>query len=46
MYKNQRKRGKRYMKKVEKEKQKNNFTKLTHKKGISLIVLRYGKYTR
>ena len=27
------------MKKVEKEKQKNNFTKLTHKKGISLIVL-------
>ena len=27
------------MKKVEKEKQKNNFTKLTHKKGILLIVL-------
>ena len=27
------------MKKVGKEKQKNNFTKLTHKKGISLIVL-------
>ena len=27
------------MKKVEKEKQKNNSTKLTHKKGISLIVL-------
>ena len=27
------------MKKVEKEKQKNNFTKLTHKRGISLIVL-------
>ena len=27
------------MKKVEKEKQKNNFTKLTRKKGISLIVL-------
>ena len=27
------------MKKVEKEKQRNNFTKLTHKKGISLIVL-------
>ena len=27
------------MKKVEKEKQKNNFTKLTQKKGISLIVL-------
>ena len=27
------------MKKVEKEKQNNNFTKLTHKKGISLIVL-------
>ena len=27
------------MEKVEKEKQKNNFTKLTHKKGISLIVL-------
>ena len=27
------------MKKVEKEKQKDNFTKLTHKKGISLIVL-------
>ena len=27
------------MKKVEKEKPKNNFTKLTHKKGISLIVL-------
>ena len=27
------------MKKDEKEKQKNNFTKLTHKKGISLIVL-------
>ena len=27
------------MKKMEKEKQKNNFTKLTHKKGISLIVL-------
>ena len=27
------------MKKVEKEKQENNFTKLTHKKGISLIVL-------
>ena len=27
------------MKKVDKEKQKNNFTKLTHKKGISLIVL-------
>ena len=27
------------MKKVEKEKQKNNFTKQTHKKGISLIVL-------
>ena len=27
------------MKKAEKEKQKNNFTKLTHKKGISLIVL-------
>ena len=34
-----RKRGKRYMKKVEKEKPKNNFTKLTHKRGISLIVL-------
>ena len=34
-----RKRGKRYMKKVEKEKQKDNFTKLTHKRGISLIVL-------
>ena len=27
------------MKKVEKEKQKDNFTKLTHKRGISLIVL-------
>ena len=27
------------MKKIEKEKQKNNFTKLTHKRGISLIVL-------
>ena len=27
------------MKKVEKEKQNNNFTKLTHKRGISLIVL-------
>ena len=27
------------MKKVGKEKQKNNFTKLTHKRGISLIVL-------
>ena len=27
------------MKKVEKEKQRNNFTKLTHKKGVSLIVL-------
>ena len=27
------------MKKVEKEKQRNNFTKLTHKRGISLIVL-------
>ena len=27
------------MKKVEKEKPKNNFTKLTHKRGISLIVL-------
>ena len=27
------------MKKVEKEKQKNNFTKLTNKRGISLIVL-------
>ena len=27
------------MKKVEKEKQENNFTKLTHKRGISLIVL-------
>ena len=27
------------MKKVEKEKTKNNFTKLTHKRGISLIVL-------
>ncbi len=27
------------MKKVEKEKQKNNFTELTHKRGISLIVL-------
>ena len=27
------------MKKVEKEKQKNNFTKLIHKRGISLIVL-------
>ena len=27
------------MKKVEKEMQKNNFTKLTHKRGISLIVL-------
>ena len=27
------------MKKAEKENQKNNFTKLTHKKGISLIVL-------
>ena len=27
------------MKKVEKEKQKNNFTTLTHKRGISLIVL-------
>ena len=27
------------MKKMEKEKQKNNFTKLTHKRGISLIVL-------
>ena len=27
------------MKKVDKEKQKNNFTKLIHKKGISLIVL-------
>ena len=27
------------MKKDEKEKQKNNFTKLTHKRGISLIVL-------
>ena len=27
------------MKKIEKEKQKNNFTKQTHKKGISLIVL-------
>ena len=27
------------MKKLEKEKQKNNFTKLTHKRGISLIVL-------
>ena len=27
------------MKKVEKENQKNNFTKLTHKRGISLIVL-------
>ncbi len=27
------------MKKVEKEKQRNNFTKLTHKGGISLIVL-------
>ena len=27
------------MKKMEKEKQKNKFTKLTHKKGISLIVL-------
>ena len=27
------------MKKVEKEKRKNNFTKLTHKRGISLIVL-------
>ena len=27
------------MKKLEKEKQRNNFTKLTHKKGISLIVL-------
>ena len=27
------------MKKIEKEKQKNNFTKLTLKKGISLIVL-------
>ena len=27
------------MKKVDKEKQKNNFTKLTHKRGISLIVL-------
>ena len=27
------------MKKVEKEKQKNSFTKLTHKRGISLIVL-------
>ena len=27
------------MKKVEKEKQKNNFTKLTHKRGVSLIVL-------
>ena len=27
------------MKKIEKEKQKNNFTKLTQKKGISLIVL-------
>ncbi len=27
------------MKKVEKEKQKNNFTKLAHKRGISLIVL-------
>ena len=26
------------MKKVEKEKQRNNFTKLTHKGGISLIV--------
>ena len=39
MYKNKRKRGKRYMKKLGKEKPKNNFTKLTHKKGISLIVL-------
>ena len=27
------------MKKMEKEKQRNNFTKLTHKRGISLIVL-------
>lgn len=27
------------MKKVGKEKQKNNFTELTHKRGISLIVL-------
>ena len=27
------------MKKIEKEKQKNNFKKLTHKRGISLIVL-------
>ena len=27
------------MKKVEKEQQRNNFTKLTHKRGISLIVL-------
>ena len=27
------------MKKIEKEKQKNNFTKLTHKRCISLIVL-------
>ena len=27
------------MKKVEKENQRNNFTKLTQKKGISLIVL-------
>ena len=27
------------MKMVEKEKQRNNFTKLTYKKGISLIVL-------
>ena len=27
------------MKKIEKEKQKNKFTKLTHKRGISLIVL-------
>ena len=40
MYKKTKEREeKRYMKKVEKINHKNNFTKLTHKKGISLIVL-------